>query len=201
MIEVRPATLDEMVLAFVQAEIASPTDRGKVLIHALTELHEDRAQLIDHADLMDERQNHVRSMILGAARGFGRNEYLFRNFPYDTAWRLVTVTPAEVRGFKYANTDGWTRLSGTSRLVADGVKNLNREQNKEIQGNVAGIAARQSTGDAFQALIAVECGGHTSQPVLMEGHTRATAYALTDSPREIEVFVGSSATMDRWQFF
>jgi hypothetical protein len=99
MIEVRPVTVDEMVLAFVRAEIESPTDRGKALIHALAQLHEERAQLIDRANLTDERQNRARRSLLGAARGYGQNLYLFRNFPYDTAWRLVTVTPAEVRGF------------------------------------------------------------------------------------------------------
>jgi hypothetical protein len=200
-IEVRPTTADEMVLAFVRAEIDSPTDHGEALHHALSQLHEDRARLIDRADLMDERQNHARRSILGAARGYGRNLYLFRNFPYDTTWRLVTVTPAQVADFKYANCEPWTRLSGSSRLVADGVNNLNRGQNKAIQDNVAGIAARLSRGDRFQALVAVECGSHTAQPVLMEGHTRATAYALTDSPGEIDVIIGSSATMNRWAFF
>jgi hypothetical protein len=201
MIDVRSITADEMILAFLRAEIDSPTDRGKILIHALMQLHEDRGQLIDCADLTDERQNHARRMLLGAARGYGRNEYLFRNFPHDTAWRLVTVTPAEVRDFRYANTEGWTQLSGSSRLVADGVRNLDQPQYGEIRGNVSGIATRLREGDTFPALIAVQCGSHSAQPVLMEGHTRATAYALTDLPGETDVIVGSSAIMNRWQFF
>jgi hypothetical protein len=35
----------------------------------------------------------------------------------------------------------------------------------------------------------------------MEGHTRATAYALTGLPDEIQVFVGTSAEMHRWHWF
>jgi hypothetical protein len=86
-------------------------------------------------------------------------------------------------------------------MVVDGLKNLDRAHNSVVMGNVSGIATRLRQGDTFPALIAVECGSYTSQPVLMEGHTRATAYALTDLPGEIEVIIGSSPTMDHWQFF
>jgi hypothetical protein len=200
MIEVRPVTVDEMVLAFVRAEIDSPTDRGKILIDALVELHEDRAQLIDRADLTDERQNRARRAIVGAARGYGLNKYLFRNFPYDTAWRLVKVTAGGGSRFKYANCEPWTWLSGSSRLVEDGVKNLDQPQFGVIRENVSGIVTRLRHGDTLEALIAVE-SSRTAQPVLIEGHTRATAYALTRSPGEIDVIIGSSPTMDRWVFF
>jgi hypothetical protein len=37
--------------------------------------------------------------------------------------------------------------------------------------------------------------------VLMEGHTRATAYALTGITDVIELIIGTSSHMRRWPFF
>jgi hypothetical protein len=66
----------------------------------------DRATLIgDHANPKDPEQNHARWFVLGI-RGYGRNDFLFERFPDDTVWRLVTVIPDEVKGFKYAKNGG-----------------------------------------------------------------------------------------------
>jgi hypothetical protein len=37
--------------------------------------------------------------------------------------------------------------------------------------------------------------------VLIEGHTRATAYALAQLPERIECIVGSSPIMNQWAFY
>src|SRR6267142_5386392 len=141
MIEVRAATADEMILAFLRAEIESPTQRGGITAGGLAHIRADRAQLIDHADLESPQQNYTRCWILGYARGYRLNQYLFTGFPNDTAWRLVTVMPAEVKFFKYANQqEGWAGVSGSSRLVIDGVMNLGQVQNPEYARNVKGIA-------------------------------------------------------------
>ena len=67
--EVRSATTDEMVLAFVRAEMDSPTERGKLFLDVLARICADRATLIDHADLRNPQQNYARRRILGEARG------------------------------------------------------------------------------------------------------------------------------------
>jgi hypothetical protein len=199
--EVRPASADEVILAFLQAEIDSPTQRGKIVAGGLAHIRADRGQLIDHADLRNPLHNYIRCWVLGFARGYRLNQYLFAGFPDDTAWRLTTVTPAEVKYLKYVNQhEGWAGVSGSTRLVIDGVKNLEQAQNAELPRNVKAIAARVRSGDRFPPLIAVQCTG-AADVVLMEGHTRATAYALTGLPDEIEVFVGISAHMADWIFF
>jgi hypothetical protein len=199
--KVRAVTVDEMILAFVRAEIDSPTERQQYYIDALAQIGRDRATLIDRADLTDARQNADRRFLLGV-RGYGRNLALFPGFPMDTSWQLVTVTPAEVKLFKYANhREGWAQVSGSSRLVADGVKNLDQVQNPVYKRNVTGVADRVRRGDrSLQPLIAAQLTG-AAEVVLIEGHTRATAYALTDMPDEIEVIIGTSAQMGGWLFF
>lgn len=198
MIEVRQATADEMILTFLRAEIDSRwNDRYS---SALARIGKARAQLIDCADTNDAQQNEDRRNILGIVRGYGRNQYLFESFPdHHTDWRLFTVTPADVSRFKYMNFPNWRELAST-RLVADGVNNLNREQGGEIHASIAGIAARLRKGEGFSPLIAVQCPGNVDV-VLIDGHHRATAYAWIGSPNEVEVFIGRSASMDRWKWF
>ena len=192
-----------MVLAFLQADMESPTERGKAFAAALARTGVDRDLLIGaHADSNNPQQNNIRRCILGAVRGYGWGQYLFKDFPNDTAWRLVTVTPTEVKGFKYANHAGWG-WSGGTRLVSEGVKNLDQVQTKEIKeinDRVTDIATRLRQGARFPALIAAQCVGVTDV-VLIEGHTRATAYALTNQPGEIEVIIGTSSHMGGWPFF
>jgi hypothetical protein len=190
-----------MVLAFLQGEIDSPTNRGDMTARGLAHIRANRSQLIDHADLTNPQQNYNRCWVLGYARGYRLNQYIFTDFPDDTAWRLVTVTPEEIGRFRYAKCDPWDPLSGGTRLVADGVRNLDQVQFRETHGNVSGIANRLRQGDRFPALIAIQCGADSVPPVLLEGHTRATAYALTDSPGEFDVIIGSSTQMNRWAFF
>ena len=195
MVEVRPATADEMILAFLQGDIETPAeDRRKLYAAALGAA--DKAMLIEHGNLMDPQQNGARRRILGEARSA-----LFRGFPSDTDWRLFKVTPDEVKGFKYANhLENWARLSASTRLVGDAVKNLDRVQNAKINGNVTGIATRLRRGERFPALIAAQLTG-AAKRVLIEGHNRATAYALTGLPDQIQVIIGTSLQMSGWLFF
>jgi hypothetical protein len=199
MINMRSARVDEVILAFLQAEIDSPTMRGSIVTAGLAHIRADRGQLVDRADLSNPQQNYVRQWLLGYARGYGLNQYLFTSFPSDTAWRLFTVIPPELESFKYANDQGWTEPSGPTRLVAAGVKNVEQIQAGEKVENVAGIATRLRGGDRFPPLIAVQCAG-AADVVLMEGHTRATAYVLTGLPDVIEVFIGTSERMWDWVF-
>jgi hypothetical protein len=199
--EVRPATVDEMIVAFLRADIETiDPDRRELYAKVLAALGADRATLIHRGDIHDPQQNDARRFVLGV-RGYGQKIALFRDFPEDTGWHLFKVTPDEVKGFKYANRlENWARVSGYTRLVADGVKNLNQGGNEKIKGNVTGIANRLRQGERFPPLIAVQQTG-IADVVLMEGHNRATAYALTDWPDEIEVIIGTSAHMGDWLFF
>jgi hypothetical protein len=190
----RSATADEMVLAFVLAEVDSPRYREKYAF-ALAAIGADRVHLIDNADLQDARQNAARGRVLGMLRGYGQNNALFAGFPVDTHWRKVSVTPPEIGRFRYANHKVSCVLSGGSRLVADGVKNLDSVQTDENTSvHVKAVANRLTQEETFPPLIAAESAGGPDI-VLIEGHTRATAYALSGIPNEITVLIGTSPDM------
>jgi hypothetical protein len=200
--DIRAATADEMILSFVQGEIDSP--RWKIHYdNALALLRADRAKLVDRGDITDAQQNADRRRVLSAVRGYGRDEYLFKGFPVDTVWRLVTVTLAEVTRFKYMNQDIWSQLSAGTRAVADGAQNLDQLQVEDIHAirdKVNSIAGDLQKGVGYRPLIGVQCAG-TPDLVLIDGHHRATAYARAGSPSEIEVYIGTSARMRDWYWF
>jgi len=201
MIDLRPATADEMVLAFLQGDIETlDPDRRQLFAAALRIRGADKDTLIHRGDLHDPQQNADRRFVLGV-RGYGAKQALFTDFPDDAVWRLVKVKPEEVKGFKYVNRlEHWARASGGTRLVANGVKNLDHVQNGQIKSNVAGIADRLNQGEKFPPLIAVQCTG-AAEMVLIEGHHRATAHALTNLPDQIAVIIGTSPHMAGWVFF
>jgi hypothetical protein len=195
MIEVGPATADEMTLAFLRAEIDPNSSSWAWFAKALAQMRADKASLIDNGDLEDTWQNDTRRALLDVGR-----QGLLRGFPPDTVWRRVAVTPDEVGRFQYINQDVWIDLSAGTRLVADGARNLDRQQDGKIHSKVAGIAARLRQGDSFQPTIVAQQMG-LDKLVLLEGHHRATAYARAALPKEIPLIIGTSAHMSGWRWF
>jgi len=189
------ASEDEVVLAFLRAEIDSPKRRVDYLPR-LQALRLNRTSLIDLADLSDASANHARRLILGAARGYGRGEWLFKGFPADTKWERVLIEPADFGRLKYISRDAdWLSLSGRTRLVQDGARNL--DANRRIAASVREAQQIIEQGRAMVELILVEAGDGAL--VVVEGHTRATAFAVL-ADRPFRSFVGRSPSMSQWSF-
>jgi hypothetical protein len=193
MLELGAASEDDVVLAFVQAEIDSP-------IWGPCYQAEMRARGLDRASLIgtgDARANRSRRTVLGAVRGFGRDDGLFRGFPLDTSWRRVSVDPSDFQRLKYIGRDAdWLNLSGGStRLVQDGARNL--DSNPRIREKVRGAQREIEQGRCRAELILIEADD--SALVVVEGHTRATAYAVL-SDRPFLAFLGRSPAMSKWAF-
>ena len=72
------ATIDDVVLAFLQAEIKS--ERGPYIVQAIEALRYDRSALIDKPDLSDAHANCARAVILGSYRGFAVTNFCLRGF-------------------------------------------------------------------------------------------------------------------------
>jgi hypothetical protein len=101
---------------------------------------------------------------------------------------------------KYANHSTWVSLSGGTRIVADGAKNVDfLAAAEDANKNIKAVADDLRSGKRYAELIGVE--GEAGKIILAEGHTRATAYALTQLPECAECFVGSSPTMRTWAFY
>jgi hypothetical protein len=202
MIELGPATEDQMVLAFLRAEIESPrfSQFYRQCLDQLQEFGVSRETLIDDPDLASSRDNSLRITILRAVRGYRGNTLLFTGFPTDVVWRRIAIEQADWTRVKYANYPTWKDLSLGTRIVADGAQNLDSVVAAEdVNKNVAELVAELKKGKQYPELIGVQ--NENDEIVLVEGHSRATAYALAGLVEPIGSIVGSSPNMKDWGFY
>jgi hypothetical protein len=202
MLELGPVGADEMVLAFLRAEVDSPRFRnaqGLVLRDHLRQAGLDPNALIDKADLGDLQASAQRREILRWWRGYGDDKLLFRGLPIDVSWRRVRLRADEIGRIKYCDYPAWLALSGPSRLVADGAASVDTVMAPEnLNAHIAQVADRVRRGDKFPELILVQtmdCG-----LILVEGHTRATAYVVAPVREPIDALVGTSQRIMQWAF-
>lgn len=193
MIELGAATIDDAIVAFLQAEIEA--EHGPQICDAIKARGFDRSVLIDKPKLGDADVNAVRADILGEYRGFGRNQYLFTDFPNDTSWRRVSLDANDIGQLKYVGTRTFFDLSNGTRLVRDGARRYNA--NPDTAKKVDIIRQKISRGVSFPELVLVQDG--QGQFVIIEGNHRATAYAV-ERASGVCALVGTSASMDRWFF-
>jgi hypothetical protein len=88
MIERGPATENDMVVAFLRAEI----DSSRYDDHIKTPLAQGGSErrLIDEPNLADPAENALRKQLL-TFRGYEARTALFAGFPADATWRRVTL--------------------------------------------------------------------------------------------------------------
>jgi len=184
---------DEVVLAFLQAEIDA-ADHAPHLIDLLNRLHYDRS-LIDYADLGDAHANCARAVILGAHRGYGRSGALFENFPNDTTWRRVSLNLDEIGRLKFVHIQAFVELSST-RSVAEGARNY--RENPDTAAKVDAIQEKISRGVSFPEFVLVEDA--QKQLVIIEGNHRAIAYTVAGVEVRISALIGRSPTMHQWRY-
>ena len=197
--DLSPATEDAVVLAFVQAEIDSARF-GPLYATLLSNSGLERGSIVDRPNLQSDRENRIRSELLTAVRGYGNRTLLFKGFPQNVTWRRVAIETEDADKLKYANYETWVQLSGGSRLVVDGAKRVEAIQvGENANENIKAVADDLRAGKRYPALIAVESEGGSL--ILVEGHTRATAYVQSRIAEPIEVFVGSPPQIKLWAFY
>ncbi|MDP9223865.1 MAG: hypothetical protein M3P18_08415 [Actinomycetota bacterium] len=213
---VGPSSEEEMVLAFLQAEVYSPRFR-EFARAALGDM-----SLVYNPRLDDAVQNTRRRQALQDYRGFGRNEALFRGFPEHAAtWERMSLTREDLGGLRYANAPEWVLLSRGSRLVSDGAKHVGqgavpssaeivaiatavgwpakeldtptwRNKVREASDSIATVQRDLGTGRTYAPVI-IFAESRDAQHIVAEGHTRATAYFLhlgTEGSDALEAIVG-----------
>ncbi len=199
MIERGPARECDVVIAFLQAEIASSRYSNEYILPILHHNQLSREHLIDRPDLESEYENGVRRAVLQAYRGFGANAFLFKGFPSDVAWRFVEIEPNDHHLLLFAKEDSWIRMSEGTRSVECLSKRIARlEEVSETADRVRAIQRDLTEGKSMAPLILVE--GENGTLILVEGHTRATAYVGLNWPR-FSALLGFSATMHNWHYF
>lgn len=201
MIKIEDSNENEMVLAFLKAEIDSPRF-GLPIKSALSQLKYSREEIIDNADLNNLSHNIIRDKLMGF-RGYKCNNALFAGFPNNVKWERFALAPMELNNLKYIKYNKWIEISGGSRLVVDGAKNIDTNQILEDDYNIneaiKTVAQEFKKGIRYPELIVAK--GEDDFLVLIEGHTRATAYALANIKENIKIIVGTSSQMNNWIFY
>jgi hypothetical protein len=199
MIELGAATQNEMILAFLRAEIHSSRYRKFIMQHLRRLGFEER--LIDLPNLADAAENNVRESLL-CYRGWP-NTALFQGFPKDAAWRRVLLEARDFETMRYIDDADsgkhWVNLSDGTRLVTVGACNLCQRPTDFGAPQIAAIAEELRTGQRFPELITVQA--NDSSLILLEGHSRATAYVIEQIVNGVEALVASSPSMPAWYFY
>ena len=190
-----------MVQAFLRAEIDSAEYR-EVIEGALSKQGYTRA-LVDDANIQNQRENHARAVCLSCSRGYRLNDGLFRGFPNGAVWRRASLSPQELGQTKYINQSVWVIGSCGTRLVSDGAKNIDAGTLLDsLKAKIRAIEASVRAGCRPPELILVG-KVDDSALVLVEGHSRATAYvrAATYLPDGVEAIVGLAPDMEGWYWY
>ncbi len=160
----------------------------------------DRCSIIDNPDRNSRQANQIRRELLRLIRGYGAGQFLFAGFPIDVTWRRVALEQEDLPKLKYTKCPPWVELSRGTRLVIEGATNIGSDTPAEDAAvNIRAVADDLKRGKQYAELIGVD--GQNGEIILMEGHTRATAYAVAQLPDRIDCLVGSSPSMVRWAFY
>ncbi|HQW82113.1 MAG: hypothetical protein IPF83_05600 [Rhodanobacteraceae bacterium] len=189
-----PVDEDVMVREFLRAEVVSPRYAERYQ-RVLQSHHWNAEQLFEPgADAADRRR-----VLLAEVRGFGDNRWLFAGFPADVSWRRQRLASRDFDRLYSGNFPEWAALGGGSRLVRDAARRITGGLvRSELVTGVRGTLVALRSGSPLPALIALEAD--PERWVLLEGHTRATALAMTDVLPNVSILVGRSPKHTEWAY-
>jgi hypothetical protein len=192
----RPATEDEVVAAFLRAELDSGR-YGEVLRKLLEQDGVD-ADVLARPDLTDPAANRYRSGLLDEYRGFEQRIGLFGGFPEHVDWHRAALTPHEVLEILYINWDWWLKISDGTRRPKEAADKIRRG---EVLGST--VDEHRMLFDAPQPELIVVTTPDRGKLVVLEGHYRLTAYAMFPErlPDELELYLGEAEDMAAWSEF
>ena len=187
----RDLSEDEVILAFLRAELNTPRQFER------REALGTPATLMTHANLDDPEENDARRSLLAAYRGFP-DALLFEGFPHNVHWQLVRMSADELLGIRFLKFGGWITMSGGTRrvqVVAERIRSgiVSSTDDEDF-------TPRPGLSEALEGIIAATDGRMLT---LIEGHHRVTGLALAPErcPEHLEIIVGTSARMNDWVFF
>jgi hypothetical protein len=201
-----PASDDQVILAWLQAEIASPPFQSYLIGDPPQPSHLARGlALARNRDLDNAEHNAERRRIIAAAHGFGRGALIFAGLDDDIKWRRVRASIAEVAAMLYSNRNAtWTTLAPATRKVAEGAANAARVfSGDDTNMHILSLASTICHAEPAPFLSELIClrlpdGGIS----LLEGHTRATAIVLEGHrlPDGVEAYIGDSPSVKSWAY-
>lgn len=196
---IRLACEEEMVAAFLAAEIASPR-HGKKL-RQLVRRGILSKRLCTKPNLSSPRENKVRAQALDTSRGYLRRKLLFEGYPRGVEWRLIEVSAGELLKFRYLNHEGPRAFTHGTRIVGDLDLAWCRQHQPFFVEAISGIRARLKAGEELMPLIAVSTSIRSKKIVVLEGNTRVSAMSLGPKNKMYQVLLGLSPRVRSMYFW
>jgi hypothetical protein len=196
---VGPSSEEEMIAAFLKAEIDSPRFQNQFILPKLGMDGRDR-RIVDAPNLLDSEENNYRAELL-QGRGYVSRSHSFAGFPRDVIWSKVLLEEADFRSIKYGNWPAWVKFSNGTRWTWQAAENfrLGRICGETLQ-DIFGTIRRLVAGERLPPLILVAESASAPHLVLLEGHVRATSFLLAGGP-PLDAILGYSKNMDQWAPF
>ncbi len=191
-----------MIAEFLRQEYANH-DRYGARIDECLHLEGVAARRITDADQTDPVANAERRSVFARYRGYGAGGYSYlTDFPATgVAWNWVALTPDELLDSQYIRYTPWSNLSqGTRspRVAAERIRTGLDIPGHNFQVFLA-LADELRAGLVVPPLFLVSADDGETR-VILEGHTRITAWALAPEaiPSEVAVILGVSPDIARW---
>lgn len=198
------ATEDQVILAWLQAEIESADFQAFIVGNPPNPANLSAAlKAARSPNLRDEEQNAFRRDMISSVYGFGKGTGTFEGLTDDLKWHKAHLTTDEVGEMLYARRDGpWKLLSPVTRKVVEGATNVGHvftgdQTNMVVLSLASGMCHWDKKVPEIIALHRPD-----GALVLLEGHARATAIVL-ESHRfrdGVNVYVGDGPSVANWPY-
>ena len=198
------ATEDQVILAWLQAEIESPDFQAYIVGNPPNPANLSAVlKAARSPDLRDQAQNDLRRQVITSLYGFGQGKGSFEGLGDDISWRRLKLTSAEVAEMLYARHEGaWQLLSPVTRKVAEGATNIGHVYTGDATNMVVlSLASGLCHSDKkVPEIIALK--RPDGRLVILEGHARATAIVLEAHrfPHGVQAYVGEGASVAGWAY-
>ncbi|HSH31840.1 MAG TPA: hypothetical protein VK963_04215, partial [Candidatus Saccharimonadales bacterium] len=177
---------DEVVLEWLKAELNS--ERFSNDLQAAIKKAGQTDTIITSADLNDENENKIRQHILRQYR-----EWLTQDLNLYS-WQWSELSQDDVRGLQYIDYSYWNELSDNTSLVGRAAQNVSKGKVVFDVPNdrFYSVAKAVEAGQPLPPIILVSNSDKEPAEIL-EGHLRATGYALAKKvPYPLCAVIGTS---------
>jgi O-antigen/teichoic acid export membrane protein len=171
--KIRPVREDEVIAEFLKSEFYQEEFR---------QYRELYAELVDHPDLSDERENSIRRALL-----FRRRGRLWREIPSDVEWWEVELSPEDINRLRVFARDQWLRYATPGFLLLDIARKVReriRSNSRDFFiGKLRSLSTEMALDAEYRSVILITVDEFTPLTIL-EGNHRMTAAALV-SPETV----------------
>lgn len=169
----RESNEDEVVLAWLKAELDSPRFKDQLL--KILKDSGSTEELIMKPDLTSQEDNQHRTSLLK-----GYRNWLDKDFSSFT-WNLVELSKSDVANLKYIDYDYWNELSDNTSLVGAAAENVSKGKIVFDVDNDPFLLVAEKFDSGYEAQPIIVLGDSKEDLAIIEGHVRATAFMLTKS--------------------